>query len=473
MDLHVNLVGRQDLAGEIYRQLRDLIVDGRLRTGERLPPSRELASGLSVSRTTVSVAYDRLVSEGFVSSRVGAGTFVNGHCEPQKDVAKRAPGVLRARPIWDDVPLPTSLWRPVEFDLRSGVPDARFFPYETWRRLIARELRAPAVGQGYYGEPAGHRGLRDAIARHIGVARGVVATGDDVVVTNGTQQAVDIIARALLTPGDRVAVEDPGYGPPRRLFATLGARVSGIPVDAEGIVVDAIPRDAKLVYVTPSHQYPLGMSMSLARRMALLTWAERHDAAIIEDDYDSEFRFVGRPIEPLQTLDRAGRVIYVGSFSKTMLATLRVGFMVVPASVGHAMQAAKFLTDWHTALPTQAALARFIDGGGFARHVRRMREIYRARHERIVATLATRFADELEVVASSVGMHVCAIARKAPVDQMAAVVARASAAGAECHPLSLFAAGGRRQSGLVLGYGAIATEDIDEALRRLRSAFDG
>jgi GntR family transcriptional regulator/MocR family aminotransferase len=471
MELHISLVGRRDLAGEIYRQLRASIFDGRLRPGERLPPSRELAVGLCVSRTTVSVAYDRLVSEGFVTSRVGAGTFVSGHCGPRRGELKRPRGVLRPRSFWDAVPLPAALWRPAEFDFRSGIPDARLFPYEKWRRLMARELRASAVGHGEYGDPAGHRGLREAIARHIGIARGVVASGDDVVVTNGTQQAVDIVARVLVAPGDRVAVEDPGYGPPRRLFATVGAKVAGVPVDAEGLIVDAIPRDTRLVYVTPSHQYPLGMSMSLARRIALLSWAERNDAAIIEDDYDSEFRFVGRPIEPLQTLDRAGRVIYVGSFSKTMLATLRLGFVVAPTSVGHAVQAAKFLTDWHTALSTQAALARFMDGGWFARHVRRMREVYRARHERVVGMLTTLFSDDLEVVASSVGMHVCAIARAATVDQIQAVVARASAAGVECHPLSLFAAGGPPRPGLVLGYGAIATKDIDEGLLRLRSCF--
>jgi len=471
VDLHVSLVGRNDLAGEIYRQLRGSILDGRLRAGERLPPSRELALGLCVSRTTVSVAYDRLVSEGFVTSRVGAGTFVNRQSDLRRGGMKRRPGVLRPRSFWEEVILPTALWRPAEFDFRPGIPDARLFAYETWRRLMARELRASAVGHGEYADPAGHRGLREAIARHIGVARGIVASGDDVVITNGTQQAVDIVARVLLAPGDRVAVEDPGYGLPRRLFATLGARVAGVPVDTEGLIVDAIPRDTRLVYVTPSHQYPLGMSMSLARRMALLAWAERNDAAIIEDDYDSEFRFMGRPIEPLQTLDRAGRVIYVGSFSKTMLATLRIGFVLAPASVGHAIQAAKFLMDWHTTLPTQAALARFIDEGWFARHVRQMRRVYRARHERVVRSLTTLFANDLEVVASSVGLHVCAIARAATVDQIAAVVGRASRAGVECHPLSMFAAGGPPRSGLVIGYGAIATEDIDEGLRRLRSHF--
>ena len=469
MDVHISLVGRRDLAGEVYRQLRASILDGRLRPGDRLPPSRELASGLAVSRTTVNVAYDRLNSEGFVMSRVGAGTYVNRYREPRTGGAKPPTGVLRPRPIWNAVNLPN--WEPAKFDFRSGIPDARLFPYETWRRLTSRELRASAVGAGYYADPAGHRGLREAIARHIGIARGVAASGDEIFVTNGTQQAVDIVARVLLAPGDRVAVETPGYGPPRRLFATLGAKVSGVPVDAEGLIVDAIPRNTRLVYVTPSHQYPLGMSMSLSRRMALLAWAEKHDAAIIEDDYDSEFRFVGHPIEPLQTLDRAGRVIYVGSFSKTMLATLRIGFLVAPASLDHAVKAAKFLTDWHTALPTQAALARFIDAGGFARHVRRMREVYRVRHRRIVQAVTTLFARELEIVPSSVGMHVCAMARAASVERIADIVDRAWSAGMACHPLSLFAGDGPRQAGLVLGYGAIATDDIDEGLRRLRACF--
>jgi GntR family transcriptional regulator/MocR family aminotransferase len=181
----------------------------------------------------------------------------------------------------------------------------------------------------------------------------VQAAADDIVVTNGTQQAVDVIARVLLAPGDQVAVEDPCYRPPWRLLATLGAKVAGVPVNDQGMIVDAIPPGTRLVYVTPSHQFPLGMSMSLPRRMALLAWAERHQAAILEDDYDSEFRFGGRPIEPLQTLDRAGRVVYIGSFSKTLLATLRLGFLVALPSLRPAVRAAKLLTDWHTPLPLQ------------------------------------------------------------------------------------------------------------------------
>ena len=212
--------------------------------------------------------------------------------------------------------------------------------------------------------------MREAIARHIGVSRGIAASPDDITITSGAQQALDIVARSLLAPGDRVAVEDPGYVPPRLLFKSLGAQVYGVPVDDQGIVVDALPRHTRLVYLTPSHQYPLGVTLSLPRRLALLAWAERNNAGIIEDDYDSEFRFEGRPMEPLQTLDTSGRVIYVGSFSKTMLPSLRLGFVVTPPSLQAAMHKAKHLSDWHTSTLAQAALARFIDDGGFGNHWR-------------------------------------------------------------------------------------------------------
>jgi GntR family transcriptional regulator/MocR family aminotransferase len=473
LDVHVSLVGRRDLAGETYRQLRAAILDGRLGPGERLPPGRELALRLNVSRTTVNVAYDRLISEGFASARVGSGTFVTRHVTPAhaSRVASSA-SVLRPRPVWDTIPLPTGLWRDTDFDLRPGIPDARLFPYETWRRLIARQFRPAAVGRGGYGDPEGHGRLREAIAGHIGASRAVRATAEDIVVTNGTQQAVDIVARVLLAPGDGVAVEDPGYSTPRRLFASLGARVCGVPVDAEGIVVDAIPPGTRLVYVSPSHQFPLGMSMSLSRRMALLAWAERHDAAIVEDDYDSEFRFDGRPIEPLQTLDPSGRVVYVGSFSKSLLATLRVGFIVAPASLHRATRAAKFVTDWHTSLPTQAALARFIDQGLFARHIRRMRSVYRARHEAIIAGVAEILGDNLEVIPSSVGLHLAALARSATVEQVAAILRRASTAGVASLALATMAVDEPPRAGVILGYGAITADEIPEALRRLRRAFD-
>jgi GntR family transcriptional regulator/MocR family aminotransferase len=475
MEFHVSLIGRKDLSGEIYRQMRRAILDGRLRPGDPLPPSRELALGLRVSRTTVTVAYDRLGAEGFVTSRVGAGTFVSptvrrAGTEP---TGRRNQGALRPRPIWEAIPLAEPFARPARFDFRTGLPDASLFPHDRWRRLLARELRSEDVASGVYGHPSGHRGLREAIARHIGVARGVNASAGDITVTSGIQQAIDIVARVLLKPGDRVAIEDPGYPPPKRLFESLGLRVVGVPVDHLGLVVEALPRNTRLVYVTPSHQYPLGVPMALSRRIALLAWAERNKAAVIEDDYDSEFRFGGRPIEPLQTLDTTGRVVYVGSFSKTMLPTLRLGFMVTPPSLSPAVHKAKFVTDWHTSMPVQAALARFIDDGGFARHVRKVGGVYRARHAMVTEGLAHDLAEHLDVIPSDAGLHVAAMARSGSVRDVAAAARRASESGVEVQQLATFAVTPPGRAGLVLGYGAIATTDIAEGLRRLRSCFEG
>jgi GntR family transcriptional regulator / MocR family aminotransferase len=472
VEFHVSLVGRKDLTGEIYRQLRRAILDGRLPPGSRLPATRELAAQLSVSRTTVVVAYDRLIGEGFIGARVGAGTFISDGLPGAGQRTGAIGRTLRPRPIFDDL-APLVFEHGAEFDFRPGIPDARLFPYQSWRRLLTREFTATAVGPGHYGDPAGHAGLREAIAAHIGVSRGVQATAEDVVVTNGTQQAVDLIGRVLLAPGDRVAVEDPCYRPPWRLLQILGAEVTGVPVDDQGLVVDAIPSGTRLVYVTPSHQFPLGMSMSLRRRLALLAWAERHQAAILEDDYDSEFRFGGHPIEPLQTLDRAGRVVYVGSFSKTLLATLRLGFVVVPASLRPAVRAAKLLTDWHTAMPLQGALARFIQQGLFARHLRKMRGVYRARHEQVMDSLTQQFAAHLKVIPSAVGLHLAATAPGASSEELDGLLGRASAAGVELLPLSLYAVDTAPQPGIVFAYGAIPTARIGEGLGRLRRCFGG
>jgi len=470
---HVSLIGRKDLNGEIYRQLRRAIVADQLRSGDPLPSSRDLASSLGVSRTTVVVAYERLAGEGLVEARIGAGTFVAEHVVgARREATKgRADGMLRSRRLWESISLPTAFARPAQFDFRTGLPDASLFPHDDWRRLLARSLRSDSDRAGAYGEPAGHRGLREAIARHIGISRGVETSADDITVTSGTQQGLDVVARVLLSPGDRVAVEDPGYAPPRMLFESLGARLVGVPVDGSGLIVDALPRQARLVCVTPSHQYPLGVPMARSRRQALLAWAERNNAAIIEDDYDSEFRFGGRPIEALQTLDTKGRVIYVGSFSKTMLPSLRLGFVATPPSLRSAVHKAKYVTDWHTSIPVQAALARFIDGGGFARHVRRVCRVYRVRHDIVTHALTHEFADQLEFVPSSTGLHVAALARTASVDDIRTVVQRASELGVEIHELSRYSVHSPSRPGLVVGYGAISTAHIEEGLHRLRSSF--
>jgi GntR family transcriptional regulator/MocR family aminotransferase len=470
---HVSLVGRKDLSGEIYRQIRRAILDRQLRPGDPLPPGRELARALAVSRTTVTVAYERLAAEGFVTSRQGSGTFVSELVVPagREKTGSRSTGPLQPRPIWEAMTPPTT-FETARFDFRSGLCDASLFPHQSWRRSVIWALRSGETTAGVYEHCAGHRDLRVAIARQIGISRGVRASADDIVITNGTQQALDILARVLLAPGDAIAVEDPSYGPPRKLFKALGIRAVGIPVDRQGLVVDALPRGIRAVYVTPSHQFPLSVTMTLPRRQALLAWAERNNAAIIEDDYDSEFRFGGRPLEPLQTLDAKGRVIYVGSFSKTMLPTLRLGFLVTPPSLREALHKAKFVSDWHSPTLPQAALARFIDEGAFARHVRRVSAIYRQRRQILAEAITRDFAGHLELIPSTAGLHLTALARKMSADQVAAVAASAAHCGVAVQILSSFAVSGSQRAGLMLGYSAIPTADIKEGLQLLRACFD-
>lgn len=467
MDLHVSLDGRGDLTARLYRQLLDAILDGRLRPGERLPPTRELARRLEVSRSTVSTAYERLTAEGFLTGRVGDGTFVGatlGGARPRTAPAGRG---VRPREQWRNLPEPIAEPDPPAYDFRVGVPDARMFPLETWRRILARTLRASTVRTANYGDPAGHAGLRAAIARHTGVARSVRAAAGDVLVTQGAQQALDLIARVLVGPGTSVAVEEPGYPPARLLFRSHGARVTGVPVDEEGIVVEAIPRSARLVYVTPSHQFPLGTPMSLERRAALLAWAERQGAVVVEDDYDSEFRFGDRPLEPLQSLDRSGHVVYVGSFSKTLLPMLRLGFLVAPVSLQPALREAKRLTDWHGDVTSQAALARFIEEGLLARHVRRAAREYGVRRELVGAALRRDFADRFAPVPSAAGLHVCALLRPGAATDVGRAVERARAAGVAVENLAAYAGERPARQGLVIGYGAICAGRIEEGLGRL------
>ncbi|MER6796797.1 PLP-dependent aminotransferase family protein [Amycolatopsis mediterranei] len=467
MDFHVSLAGRGDRSVRIYRQLRDAVLDGRLRAGERLPPTRELARRLAVSRNTVAVAYDRLTADGFLTGRVGAGTYVSAELPAPKP--RKAPSVRGPQPtaVWRSLPPPAAEAPAPEFDFRVGIPDTALFPLDTWRRLLARELRDTAEFAHYAG-PGGHPGLRAAIARHEGVSRSVRADADDVLVTQGAQQALDLLCRVLLEPGDRVAIEEPGYRMAKLLFTSHGAEVVGVPVDGEGLDVAALPPRTKLVYVTPSHQFPLGTPMSLARRTALLAWAARAGAVVVEDDYDSEFRFSDRPLEPLQSLDRDGRVAYVGSFSKTLLPMLRLGFLIAPASLRDALQHARQLSGRHGDLPAQAALAGFIDEGLFARHLRRATKVYADRHERITATLERVFAGRLRPVPSAAGLHLCALAEDET--DLEPIAARAAAAGAAIQTLSDLC-GGFPQQGVVLGYGSIPSASIDAGLAVLDEAW--
>jgi GntR family transcriptional regulator/MocR family aminotransferase len=475
VDVHISLRGRGDLSARIYRQLLDAVLDGRLPPGERLPPTRDLARKLALSRNTVAVAYERLIAEGYFTARMGSGTFVRGEpLTPSQQRARHAPSGAGVHPrrFWESIePMHGMTSPPATFDFRPGIPDARLFPLTSWRRLVARELRPQALRSMGYGDAAGHAGLRAAIARFIGVSRSVRAGADDVIVTQGAQQALDMIGRVLIEARTVVAVEEPGYPPVRVLFRSLGARVVPVPVDAEGLIVSAIPRAARVVYVTPSHQFPLGTAMSLQRRAALLAWAERRAAVIVEDDYDTEFRFEGRPLDPVQSLDRNGRVIYVGTFSKVMLPALRLGFLVAPASLQPALTMAKQLTDWHGELPTQAALARFIDEGLLARHIRKAAREYAARRSRIIEGLRRDFADWLEVVPSAAGLHLTARVREDARVDIDRVLRAAQAAGVGLQSLARYYADAPREHGLVIGYGLIATNKVDEGLSRLAASF--
>jgi GntR family transcriptional regulator / MocR family aminotransferase len=473
MDVHIALSRRGDLSVQIYRQLLEAIMDGRLRAGEQLPPTRELARRLDVSRNTVAVAYELLVAEGIVIGRVGAGSFVAA-ASMYRPASRRAPaGASQPRAIWRSIgPLAERAPSPVAYDFSVGTPDPALFPYAIWRRLLAKQWRLPDARYVTYGHPGGHIDLRAAIARHIGVSRAVHAGADDVVVTHGAQQAFDLIGRVLIDVGTTVAVEEPGYAPARRLFQSLGARVVGVPMDEGGLVVDAIPQSARLVYVTPSHQFPLGTAMSLPRRTMLLEWAERRSAVIIEDDYDSEFRFSGRPLDPLQSLDRTGRVIYVGSFSKTLLPTLRLGFLIAPGSLLSALLAASQLSDWHGELATQAALAQFVDEGSLARHIRKVAREYAKRHERISEVLERQFGRWLRLIPASAGLHLTAEAVDGSVD-IARAIRRAAERDVRVRSLSDFHAGKQPRAGVVIGYGMIPTSRIDEGLRRLAACLRG
>jgi GntR family transcriptional regulator / MocR family aminotransferase len=471
MDVHIRLTRSGDLSVQIFRQLLEAVLDGRLRSGERLPPTRELARRLHVARNTVGVAYELLVAEGVLIGRVGAGSFVCA--EPlRRGPARRAPsGAVQPRDVWRSIPAAVDR-RPnaAAYDFSVGTPDPALFPFTTWRRLIANEFRTSTKQHAMYGRPGGHAGLRAAIARHVGVSRAVRADADDVIVTHGAQQAFDLIGRVLISEGTCVAVEEPGYPYARLLFRSLGARVVGVPVDDEGLEVDAIPELARLVYVTPSHQFPLGTAMSLQRRTALLAWAERRGAVVIEDDYDSEFRFDGRPLDPLQSLDRTGRVIYVGSFSKVLLPTLRLGFLVAPASLQPALLAAKQLTDWHGELATHAALARFIEQGLLARHIRKVARKYASRYAQIADSLERHLGGWLRLIPAAAGLHVAAeVVRGSSVD-IGHVIGRAEARGVRVGALSDFYAAAPVRTGLVLGYGAIPAARIDAGMKRIAAS---
>lgn len=470
MDIHVSLVPGRPITRQVFEQIRDAILTGRLVAGDVLPSTRDLAASLGISRNTAAAAFDHLRAEGYLRSRAGVGTFVASDAQPVNR-SRLVPSVLRPLPWWEDESWETPRASDADhaFDFRTGIPDATAFPFSTWRRLITGEIRRTVEG-GRYADPQGAEVLRVSIARHLAVSRGLSARPEDLIVTSGVQQAISLIAHVLLEPGEVVAVEDPGYPPVRRALQAVRAQVVSVPVDRDGLVVQQVPADAKLVYVTPAHQFPLGVRMSLARRSALLEWARDHDVAIVEDDYDSDYRFGVRPLDALHSLDRSGRVVYVGSFSKTMLPSLRLGYCVVPPGLVTAMRRARFVADWHGPVALQKALARFINEGRLAAHIRRMRRMYQARRDRLAALVDTHFDDVLTRIPSVAGLHLAAWAHSNTAD-VAGWVRRAADHGVALTTVQDYAFE-KTQPGLVFGFGAIPEERMAAGLRMLRALID-
>jgi len=462
MDIFLDPEADKPLTGQLYEQLRLAITEGRLLPGDQLVPSRQLAGELSVSRHTVTTAYGRLVAEGYAEGRAGGGSVVASALPAAPRGAGPEAALRPARRFagWSPYFRPPPYG--CRFDLRPGHPDPALFPAALWRRRVAAGV---AAEHREYGDPAGRLRLRRAVAGWVARSRSVAADEDTIVITCGAQHAIDLVARILLEPGDCVAVEDPGYVPVVRLFTALGARVAGVPVDDQGLVVDLLPSSARIVYVTPSHQYPLGMTMSMPRRRALLRWAERHDAAVIEDDYDTEFRYVDRPLEPLQALDANGRVVYVGSFSKIFSPSVRLGFVVVPQPLAEPVTALRQLIDWHPPTAMQTALAGFIDDGLLDKHIRRNRRIYAERHHIVTEALTGPLADHLTVQAAHAGLHIAAVLREGlhekEVLQAAARHGVVMAGLQDCYQT------GPPRSGLLIGFGAVGTTGLPTALRAL------
>jgi len=471
LELHLALNGRQDLAGQLYRQLRTAILDGRLAAGDRLPPMRFLAERLQVSRKTVSEAYERLAAEGFLQGKVGSGTYVNAHLSPAEPPST-ASAALRANSRWQTLAtkprMPPQL--AVRYNFAGGTTDKRRFPFDAWRACLLRALRLQARSPAFYAETLGYPELRLAISRYLAINRAVRCDWNDILVSQGAQQAIDLLARVMLEPGDLAVVEEPGYPPVRRVFEAAGARVLGVPVDDEGLRVDCLPVEAKLVYVTPSHQFPLGRPMSLKRRLELLEWARSRQALIIEDDYDGEYRFDGRPLESLQSLDREGRVAYIGTFSKTLFPELRIGYLLMPAALRAELTMAKQVADQHSENLQQMALAHFISNGEFAKHTRRVQREYAQRRQRLLSRIAGDLSPWLEALPAAAGIHLAARLRR-PLDT-AQLCAQLAERGILLMDLAPFYAEGPPMPGLLFGFGAIETVDIDPALDILRELLE-
>jgi len=470
--------------GPIYQQLaewfRRAIAEGRLQPGQRVPSTRALAGELGVSRLPVLGAYEQLHAEGYLESFTGAGTCVAAaipHEGPaasarrplRTPAASASPAPRRIAARVAAMAAPPQTWLESQGAFRVGVPALDHFPHGVWSRLLSRHARHLGSDTLAYGDTLGHLPLREAIAGYLATVRAVHADAGQILVTSGAQHGLQICAHALLDPGDRAWVEEPGYPGAHQALGTVGALPVLVPVDAEGLDVAAGIRrapGARLAYVTPSHQFPLGATLSAARRIELLQWAARTGGWIVEDDYDSEYRYGSRPIAALQGLDADARVIYVGTFSKVLFPALRLGYLVVPNDLLPAFRAARDALDTCSPMLPQRALHDFIREGHFARHIRRMRVLYAARRAALQAAIRRHLPDVLQVVGAEAGMQLAALLPP-EVDDLA-LSRRAAQAGVSVRPLSPCYRGEAKRSGLILGYGSVDEHAIEEGVRRLR-----
>jgi GntR family transcriptional regulator / MocR family aminotransferase len=470
----------------IYRQLYDWfrseITQGRMRPGQRVPSTRCMAADLQLSRISVFNAYAQLQSEGYLETFAGSGTCVARTIPDDTFGFVRPPGrkssegviaksglrrlSVRAEAL---LKVPSESWLHNLGPFRVSLPALDQFPIGIWSKLVARHSRRLSRSVMAYGDAMGHLPFREIVAEYLSTFRGVRCESSQILVTTGSQQALQMSAQVLLNLKDQVLMEEPGYPGARLAFTAAGAELIPSHVDSEGMIVPEINRrggHARIAYVTPSHQYPLGMTMSAARRMSLLQWAVRSDAWIIEDDYDSEYRFGSRPIASLQGMDAHGRVIYVGTFSKVLFPALRLGYMVVPKDLLAAFRAARDAADIFPSTLYQAVLTDFIGEGHFARHIRRMRMLYMDRRKALVGAIRSQMAEILEVIGAEAGMHLVALLP--PGTRDGSVSKHATQNGISAMPLSSCYLKAPKREGLVLGYGGVNSRQIQDGIRKLR-----
>jgi len=468
--MHVELDGQGPRYGQLIRAFKNAILSGRLPAGARLPASRTLAAELALSRNTVLAAYEQLQAEGFLLGRVGSGSYVApialGKAATRKaaaaPVAPLSAFARRALAVGEGAFSGTTRTGSLRYDLQYGLPLNNPALASAWRREIAR---AADAADPDYPDPQGLAALREQIGDYLARRRGIQADPDDILIVSGTQQAFSLAARVLLTSGEGVALEDPHYRGARQAFLAQGAKVHGCRVDAEGLVPQTLPAHARLAVVTPTHQFPTGALLSLTRRMALLEWAASRRAWLVEDDYDGEFRYGGRPLAALKSLDRDERVIYIGSFSKALFPALRLGYMVMPSALRRPLVAAKWLEDRGCSALEQAALARFIAGGGFERHLRRAAAALQLRRAAMLAGLARHAGAVTEVADSSAGMHVTAWLHGIGHAEAERLVAHARTRGLGLHTLAPYCLKPPPRPGLLLGYAGLSPTDIEAAMR--------